>query len=130
MVVVLGVIVNRVNPFWSPHVALIAYVPGFASAGAVATTLPVVPGEPPGSVPSAQVNVITRHCPNPPQWMVNWLPAGPLVGVTDTTGAVAANAVTGITTPTQSASNVTVRTSNRIVPSTMVRSAHRAGRRR
>jgi hypothetical protein len=130
VVAVLGVIVNRVSPFWSPQVALIAYVPGFASAGAVANTLPVVPGDPLGNAPKAQVNVITRHCPNPPQRMVNWLPAGPLVGVTDTAGAVAASAKAGMAMPTQSASNVTVRTSNRIVPSTMVRSAHCVAARR
>ncbi|QUQ63184.1 hypothetical protein [Kutzneria sp. CA-103260] len=129
-VVVLTVTVNRVNPFWSPQVALMAYVPGFASAGAVARTLPCVPGDPLARGAPAQVKVITRHCEKPPQRMVNWLPAGPLVGVTDTAGAVAADATAGSTTPTQSARNVTVRTSIRIAPSTVVRSAHpTAGRR-
>ena len=93
-----------------------AYVPGFASAGAVATTLPWVPGDPLANGDPAQVNAITRHWVKPLQWMVNWLPAGPLVGVTVTSGAVAASAVHGARTPTQSASNVTVRTSNRIFP--------------
>jgi hypothetical protein len=75
-----------------------------------------VPGDPLASGAPAQVNVITRHWVKPLQWIVNWLPAGPLVGVTDTTGAVAAIAVAGARMPTQSASNVTVRTRNRIVP--------------
>ncbi len=101
----------------------------------MATTLPWVPGDPLASGAPAQVKVITRHCEKPPQRMVNWLPAGPLVGVTDTAGAVAASATAGIATkdsptPTQSARNVTVRTSNRIAPSTVVRSAHPAVGRR
>jgi hypothetical protein len=49
--------------------------------------------------------------------MVKSLPAGPLAGVTVTEGgATAASADTGAPMPTQSASNVTVRTSLRIVP--------------
>jgi hypothetical protein len=70
-VVLLTVTVNRVSPFWSPHAALIAYVPGLASAGAVATTLPCVPGDPLASGVPAHVKVITRHCVKPPHRMVN-----------------------------------------------------------
>jgi hypothetical protein len=76
-------------PFGLTHEPTIAYVPGLASAGAVATTLPA-PVAPAG---------------------------GPLAGVTVTEGgATAASADTGAPMPTQSASNVTVRTSLRIVP--------------
>ncbi|WP_157495185.1 hypothetical protein [Kutzneria sp. 744] len=118
VVVVVGVTVTvkRVRPVSLAQVALMAYVPGLASAGAVATTLPVVPGFPLANGVPAQVNVMTRHEVKPLQLMVNWLPAGPLVGVTDTNGAVAASAVDGAAMPTLSASAVTVRTSSRIVP--------------
>jgi hypothetical protein len=87
-----------------------------ASAGAVAPTLPVVPGDPVTSGAPAQVNAIVAQ-PKPLQWMVKSLPAEPLVGATVTTrGATAAKPVAGAATPTQSASNVTVRTSLPIVP--------------
>jgi hypothetical protein len=115
-VVVVTVTVKRVSPVSLPQVALIAYVPGLAVAGAVATTLPCVPGDPLAKAVPAQVKLMTRHWVKPLQWMVNWLPAGPLAGVTVTSGAVAAKAVDGARTPTQSAKKVTVRTSNTIVP--------------
>jgi len=115
-VVVVTVTVKRLPPVSLPQVAPIAYVPGLASAGAVATTLPWVPGDPLVNGVPAQVKLMTRHWVKPAQWMVNWLPAGPLVGVTVTCRATWAKAVAGARTPTQSANNVTVRTSSPIVP--------------
>jgi hypothetical protein len=115
-VVVVTVTVKRLPPVSLPQVAPMEYVPGLAEAGAVATTLPCVPGDPLAKGVPAQVKLMTRHWVKPLQWMVNWLPAGPLVGVTVTNGAVAAKAVAGARMPTQSANNVTVRTSRPIVP--------------
>ncbi|MFC0432838.1 hypothetical protein [Kutzneria buriramensis] len=126
VVVVVTVTVKRdppdsLAPFGLVQVPAIAYVPGLASAGAVATTLPL-PVTPAGDVPvtkgaPAQVKATEPHPAKPPQRMVKSLPAGPLAGATVTDGgATAAKAVAGAATPTQSAAIVTVRTRIRIVP--------------